>query len=79
MTTSKGLNNTLRRRIQDLETELEHLKSQLLEAEAVEAAEVVNIPTIPKDQWTWPLDPNEYRRYGRQMIMPEVALQGRPL
>ncbi|KAF1914235.1 molybdopterin biosynthesis protein moeB [Ampelomyces quisqualis] len=24
----------------------------------------------------WPLDKNEYKRYGRQLIMPEVGLQG---
>ncbi|KAH6643062.1 hypothetical protein C7974DRAFT_386713 [Boeremia exigua] len=24
----------------------------------------------------WPLTPNEYRRYGRQLIMPEIGLQG---
>ena len=24
----------------------------------------------------WPLHPDEYRRYGRQMIMPEIGLQG---
>jgi adenylyltransferase/sulfurtransferase len=24
----------------------------------------------------WPLDKHEYKRYGRQMIMPEIGLQG---
>ena len=24
----------------------------------------------------WPLDADEYRRYGRQMIMPEIGLEG---
>ena len=24
----------------------------------------------------WPLEPNEYKRYGRQLIMPEIGLQG---
>lgn len=24
----------------------------------------------------WPLEKNEYRRYGRQLIMPEIGLQG---
>jgi adenylyltransferase/sulfurtransferase len=24
----------------------------------------------------WPLDKNEYKRYGRQLIMPEIGLQG---
>ena len=26
--------------------------------------------------WTWPLDVDEYKRYGRQMIMPEIGLKG---
>jgi adenylyltransferase/sulfurtransferase len=25
----------------------------------------------------WPLDKHEYKRYGRQLIMPEIGLQGR--
>lgn len=24
----------------------------------------------------WPLEANEYKRYGRQLIMPEIGLQG---
>jgi adenylyltransferase/sulfurtransferase len=24
----------------------------------------------------WPLEKNEYKRYGRQLIMPEIGLQG---
>jgi adenylyltransferase/sulfurtransferase len=24
----------------------------------------------------WPLEKHEYKRYGRQLIMPEVGLQG---
>lgn len=26
----------------------------------------------------WPLHPEEYTRYGRQMIMPEIGLEGSP-
>lgn len=36
-------------------------------------------PTPGKDEendWRWPLDADEYRRYGRQMIMPEISLEG---
>lgn len=29
------------------------------------------------EQRRWPLDPNEYKRYGRQLIMPEIGLQGK--
>jgi adenylyltransferase/sulfurtransferase len=28
-------------------------------------------------QRRWPLEANEYKRYGRQLIMPEIGLQGR--
>ncbi|KAF3002649.1 Urmylation protein [Curvularia kusanoi] len=28
------------------------------------------------EQRRWPLDSNEYKRYGRQLIMPEIGLQG---
>ncbi|KAF2853572.1 hypothetical protein T440DRAFT_390463 [Plenodomus tracheiphilus IPT5] len=31
---------------------------------------------VQKDQSRWPLEPNEYKRYGRQLIMPEIGLQG---
>lgn len=30
----------------------------------------------PASKRRWPLEPNEYKRYGRQLIMPEVGLQG---
>jgi adenylyltransferase/sulfurtransferase len=33
--------------------------------------------TVPP-QRRWPLEANEYKRYGRQLIMPEIGLQGRP-
>lgn len=29
------------------------------------------------DTGKWPLEPNEYKRYGRQLIMPEIGLQGK--
>ncbi|XPS79876.1 hypothetical protein M3J09_011846 [Ascochyta lentis] len=28
------------------------------------------------DETRWPLEPTEYKRYGRQLIMPEIGLQG---
>jgi adenylyltransferase/sulfurtransferase len=28
------------------------------------------------DEKKWPLEKNEYTRYGRQLIMPEIGLQG---
>lgn len=29
------------------------------------------------DTRKWPLESNEYKRYGRQLIMPEIGLQGK--
>jgi len=26
--------------------------------------------------WKWPLSPDDYKRYGRQLIMPEIGLRG---
>lgn len=28
-------------------------------------------------KWPWPLSAEDYRRYGRQMIVPQIGLQGR--
>ncbi|KAL1612816.1 hypothetical protein SLS60_001045 [Paraconiothyrium brasiliense] len=43
-------------------------------------AEVLAALSQPEDsappQKRWPLDSNEYKRYGRQLIMPEIGLQG---
>jgi adenylyltransferase/sulfurtransferase len=32
---------------------------------------------VPPVSSRWPLEKNEYRRYGRQLIMPEIGLQGK--
>lgn len=35
-------------------------------------------PIAPKQtgDWGWPLDAEDYKRYGRQMIMSEIGLEG---
>lgn len=33
-------------------------------------------PAALTPQWPWPLAAEEYKRYGRQMILPEIGLQG---
>lgn len=39
---------------------------------------VDGIDTNSRDeQKRWPLDQNEYKRYGRQLIMPEIGLAGK--
>jgi len=36
-----------------------------------------NITDAPPATGPWPLPPNDYKRYGRQLIMPEIGLQGK--
>ena len=81
--------DVLRTQIESLESHLLELKKQL--ADAVQIAEVSNakLGTQPSNRSAlgspasdtyatspWPLDAGEYTRYGRQMITPEVGLQG---
>jgi len=33
--------------------------------------------TVAEDAPKWPLEKNEYKRYGRQLIMPEIGLKGK--
>ncbi|MCJ1474642.1 Urmylation protein [Lambiella insularis] len=75
----------LRARISELETQLLELRTQLAEAEVSELNPEIR-PSTESAQgspapstgigWRWPLEPQEYTRYGRQMIMPEIGLQG---
>lgn len=79
---------TLRLEIENLEAQLAHLRTKLAEAESSVTAEseavscnaeaVPDSPDATKQggSWGWPLDKDEYTRYGRQMIMPEIGLEG---
>jgi adenylyltransferase and sulfurtransferase len=80
----------LQLQIQGLEAQLKDLKRQLAETDvdqpvnkpstvvATHAESSPERPTASKREghWSWPLDADEYRRYGRQMIMPEIGLEG---
>jgi len=82
----------LRSRVDLLESQLYELKKQLSEAERDAerlANESCAVPTVPSAEPVqgvkaattgntpkWPLDADDYVRYGRQMIMPEIGLQG---
>lgn len=64
-------NKSLKARIQELEAELAQYRSQEVGAPTTSAP-----PPAPQEAPTT-LDPEEYKRYGRQMILPEIALQGK--
>lgn len=77
---------TLRSQIIRLENQLADLKIKLVEAET-SASAILHLSgsEISKKQATiskleehgrWPLDTDEYKRYGRQLIMPEIGLKG---
>ncbi|KAK8206536.1 hypothetical protein M8818_004369 [Zalaria obscura] len=53
----------------------EPYQSQTADHGVEEAGEEDEEEEEPGD-WKWPLRAEEYRRYGRQLIMPEVGLQG---
>lgn len=69
----------LKKQILDTETELLKLKAQLAEveyAQALESLSVGNEPGRVTPTHKWPLSLEEYKRYGRQMIVPSVGIQG---
>jgi adenylyltransferase/sulfurtransferase len=73
----------LRSQIATTEEELRSLREQLAAVEAKEAkeAEDLNLLSLQEKsglvtQDKWPLELEEYKRYGRQMIVPNVGIQG---
>jgi adenylyltransferase/sulfurtransferase len=74
---------SLRSEIAATEAQLAKLKRELQEAEE---SPRVSRPTNngqpatsgPRPERKWPLLEEEYRRYGRQMIVAQVGLQGEP-
>lgn len=72
---------SLRAQIAATETKLAGLRRELESAEkaAIEIRKQEATKTEGdgnKDMRTWPLLGEEYRRYGRQMIVPQLGLQG---
>jgi adenylyltransferase/sulfurtransferase len=70
----------LRSQIATTEEELRRLREQLAAVEAKEAEDLNQLSLQEKPglvtQGKWPLELEEYRRYGRQMIVPNVGIQG---
>ncbi len=76
---------TLRKQIAATEDELKRLREQLAGVEAQDEAQkglaglhlgAESNVTSPKSERKWPLSDEEYKRYGRQMIVPSVGIQG---
>lgn len=78
MDTARKSAQQLREQIVKAEEELRSLREQLAEAEAYEQdqkAETI-AAGINGDAWKWPLKAEEYDRYGRQLILPNVGIKG---
>ncbi|OHE96213.1 ThiF family protein [Colletotrichum orchidophilum] len=60
----------LRHKVARAEHELQNLKEQLASAEKEAQEEASAQP------WKWPLQPEDYERYGRQLIIPQVGVKG---
>jgi adenylyltransferase/sulfurtransferase len=77
----------LREQIARAEAELKALKEQLADAESdgnarVGSEHVTQTPVetgLGDRQWKWPLKADEYERYGRQLILPSVGVEGQSL
>lgn len=74
----------LREQIARAEEELQNLKAQLAQAEAQEREREQQKPeggggVVNGSAWKWPLKAEEYDRYGRQLILPNVGIQGQTI
>lgn len=65
------------------ELRLERLRQELAEIEVQDSKNVANEENTAENEQAaarissrWPLPSETYRRYGRQMIMPEIGLKG---
>lgn len=70
----------LRKQITSTEEELRRLKSRVAALEKSKAnTEQQNVETFETNNahYEWPLSSDEYTRYGRQMIVPSIGLQGK--
>jgi hypothetical protein len=76
--------DALRKQIAATEEELKRLKAQLASVEAHDGTNAVKKSlqglevddASPVTHGKWPLSAEEYKRYGRQMIVPSVEIQG---
>lgn len=78
--------DTLEAQLAHLRTKLAEAESSVTsklvpnpsEAVTCHADTAPDTPTASKKtgDWEWPLDAEDYKRYGRQMIMPEIGVEG---
>lgn len=70
----------LKRQIATTEEELKRLKEQLAviepQSSIEEAVDGLELGAGPVTTGKWPLELDEYKRYGRQMIVPNIGIQG---
>jgi adenylyltransferase/sulfurtransferase len=66
----------LKRQIAATETELSRLKEQLAKLESGSKGLGEGGGLVTHRESRWPLSQDEYKRYGRQMIVPNYGIQG---
>lgn len=78
MDTARKSAQQLREQIAKAEEELRSLREQLAQAEVYEQAHEAESTAagVNGAAWKWPLKAEEYERYGRQLILPNVGIQG---
>lgn len=78
MDTARESARQLREQIEKAEEELKNLREQLAQAEAYEQEKEAETRTASTNgsAWKWPLKAEEYDRYGRQLILPNMGIQG---
>lgn len=67
---------SLQNEISQCESRLAALKQELAETEARQNQRLNGQKTVAPAPPRWPLSLDEYERYGRQMILPEIGLEG---
>lgn len=73
----------IRRKILETEQELARLRDELHQAEAAEQTKLDSGPLRDEPAaaagdaaWKWPLSEQDYERYARQLIIPQVGVPG---
>src|ERR1700712_2819708 len=70
--------DALRKQIAATEQELVRLKEHLASVEALDGIKELKLEEpSPVTNGKWPLSSEEYKRYGRQMIVPSIGIQGK--